>query len=166
MRAMLKGHKFGVNSIAFSPDGRSLVSASDDRSVRKWNLRDGSSKLLPVFSGFPMFFFSVAFSPNGWHVAAGNLDGSLWIWDSRTHKLVATWQGHASDSDVYCTEFTPDGKGLMSGSEDQTVKRWDVSSLGIPQGVSTRVVNEGFPEVQSFLGHDVCYILLSSCNLD
>ena len=157
---MLKGHKFEVNSIAFSPNGRSLVSASDDQSVRIWNIRGGSSKVLPVAPGLvPSFFFSVSLSPNGLFVAASNLDGSLWIWDSRTHKLVATWQGHGSD--VYCTEFTPDGKGLMSGSEDQTVKYWDVSSLGIRQGVSTGVVNEqGFPEVRSFLGHDVRSFLL------
>ena len=162
MRAMFNGHKSEVNSIAFAPNGRSLVSASDDRSVRIWNIRDGSSKVLPV-TGSPGYFNSVAFSPDGRYVAAGNMDSSLCMWDSRTHKLVAKWQGHTSD--VGSTEFTPDGKGLMSGGSDNTVKYWDVSLLGNRQGSSTgTVVNDeqGFREVRSFLGHDVrCVLLLS-----
>ena len=158
---MFKGHKSTVNSLAFSPNGRSLISGSDDRSVRIWNIRDGSSKVLPLIVT-SSFFISVAFSPYGRYVAAGNLDNFLWIWDSRAHRLVAKWEGHADS--LWCTEFTPDGKGLISGSSDQTAKYWDVTLLGIQQGASTgTVVNEeqGFPEVRSFLGHDVRILLLS-----
>ena len=153
MRAIFKGHKYQVNSVAFSPNGRSLVSASSDRSVRIWNTRDGSSKVLPI-TGQPEYFFSVAFSPDGRHIAAGNFDNSLWMWDSRTHTLVARWEGHTSD--VRSTGFTPDGKGLMSGGSDNTIKYWDVSSLGIRQGVSTRAADAGgVLEVRRFVGHDV-----------
>ena len=76
MRAMLKGHKYPVSSVVFSPNGRCLVSASDDRSVRIWTIRDGSSRVLPV-TGSPRYFESVVFSPNGLYVAAGNRDKSL-----------------------------------------------------------------------------------------
>ena len=151
-----------ITSLAFSPNGRSLVSASTDQSARIWNIRDGSSKVLPV-TGLPGYFMSVIFSPDGRYVAAGNFDHSLCIWDSRTHRLVAKWWGHTNS--VWCTEFTPDGNGLISGGLDMTLKYWDVSLLGNRQGVSTgTVVNEerGFPEVQSFLGHYVrCLLLLS-----
>ena len=71
MRAMFKRHSRVVNSIAFSPDGRSLVSGSDDRSVCVWNIRDGSSKKLPV-TDRPGFFLSVVFSPDGRYIAAGD----------------------------------------------------------------------------------------------
>ena len=128
MRAMFKRHRDEVNSIAFSPDGRSLVSGSDDHSVCVWNIRDGSSKKLPV-TDKAGYFFSVVFSPDGRYIAAGDFNESLWIWDSRTRKLVANWKGHRGS--VWCVEFTPDGKGLMSGGTDTTVKLWDVSSLGI-----------------------------------
>ena len=161
MRAMLKGHKEPVCNIAFSPNGRSLVSASYDCSVRMWNIRDGASKILPV-TGSPSYFMSAVFSPDGQYVAAGNSDSSLCIWDYRTHRLVAKWLGHASS--VWCTVFTPDGKGLMSGHSDKTIRYWDVGSLGNRQGMSTgTVVNEerGFPEVRSFLGHNVRCVLLS-----
>ena len=159
MRAMLKGHKHAITGIAFSPNGRSLVSASLDRSVWIWNIRDGSSKVLPV-TGSPRYFYSVAFSPGGWYVAAGNSDKSLWIWDSRTHRLLAKWWGHSGS--VVCTEFTADGKGLISGGLDNTVKYWDVSSLGNRRGASTgTIVNEeqAFPLVRRFLGHNVRALL-------
>ena len=69
---MFKGHRSGVNSVAFSPNGRSLVSGSDDGSVRIWNIRDGSSKVLPVADS-PSYFVAVVFSPDGRYVAAGHL---------------------------------------------------------------------------------------------
>ena len=150
--------------MAVSPSGRSLVSASFDRSVRKWNIRDGSSKVLPVI-GSPGIFTSVAFSPDGWYVAVGNYDESLWIWESRTHRLVAKWSGHTNS--VSCIEFTPDGKGLLSGGLDKAVKYWDVSLLGNRRGsgVPARTI-EGCPEVRRFLGHIVRYFLILSCDVD
>ena len=153
MRAMFKRHKHEVNSIAFSPDGRSLVSGSDDGSVRIWNIRGGSSKELAGTAGF---LLCVVFSPDGRYIAAGNAANLLWIWDSRTHKLVANWEGHFGW--VWCVEFTPDGKGLMSGCSDRTVKYWDVSSLGIHEAISgreTAVPRPSLSLIRSFSGHTV-----------
>ena len=146
MRALFKEHTNTVESIAFSHNGRSLVSGSYDPSVRIWNLRDGSSKALPVTARTDMFF-SVAFRPDGRYIAGGNRDKSLWIWDSRTHKLVAKWRGHIAY--VNCVEFTPDGNGLLSGSKDGTIKFWDMSSLG------TGSEPQRFPEIRRFPGHTV-----------
>ena len=78
MRAMFKGHKCNVYDADFSPNGLSLVSASYDHSVRIWNIRDGSSKILPVTDSVE-FFTPVVFNPDGRYVAAGNHDDSLWI---------------------------------------------------------------------------------------
>ena len=160
MRAMFKRHRDEVNSIAFSPDGRFLVSASDDGSVRIWNIRDGSSNELPATDDHH-WFFSVVFSPDGRYIAAGEAEYSLWIWDSRTHKLVANWIGGHW---VRCVKFTPDGKGLMSGSRDMTVKYWDVSSLGDGAASGREVVNpkHSFPLIRTFPGHTVrcCFISL------
>ena len=155
MRAMFKRHTHEVNSISFSPDGRSLVSASDDCSVRIWKMRDGSSTRLPVTND-ARYFLSVVFSPDGRYIAAGNLRNSLSIWDSRTHKLLANWGAHFDY--VWCVEFTPDGKGLMSGSIDKTFKYWDVSSLGNYEAISVRetvVPGHSLPLIRSFLGHTV-----------
>ena len=62
-----------------------------------------------------------------------------------------------------------DGKGLMRGSYDKTVRCWDVSLLGNLQRVSTGTVvneNDGFPGVRSYLGHNVCFVFSLSCNVD
>ena len=159
MRAILKGHQAAIYKVVFSPNGRFLVSASGDRSVRIWKIRDGSSKVLPVV-GTPNLFISVAFSDDGRFIAAGNYDNSLWIWDSRTHRLVAKWQGH--EGSVWCTQFTADGKGLISGGADKTVKYWDVNLLRSRQGLSMGMVvdeEQGFPFVWSILGHSVRCVL-------
>ena len=166
MRVVFKRHMDEVNSIAFSPDGRSFVSGSDDNSVRIWNIRDGSSKRLPV-TDEAVYFLSVVFRPDGRYIAAGDTRHSLCIWDSRTHKIVANWEGHSYY--VWCLEFTPDGNGLMSGSADTTVKYWDVSSLGTHGAVSGRdavVPGDSFPLIRSFSGHTVhFYFYFIECSL-
>ena len=165
MRVMFKRHRNEVNSIAFSPDGRSLASGSDDCSIYIWNLRDGSARKLPATDDAG-FFASVVFSPDGRYIAAGDLKKSLWIWNSRTHKLVASWKGHRDS--VWCVEFTPDGKGLMSGSTDMEVNYWDVSSLRIHEVVSGREVmnsRPSFPFIPSrtLTGHTVSIFFLLHC---
>ena len=149
MRTMFNEHTDSMDAIAFSPNGRFLVSASDDESVRIWNLRDGSSDIMPV-TGETTYFLSVAFRPDGRYIAGGDLGHSLWIWDSRRHKLVAKWLGHTAG--VRCVEFTPDGKWLMSGSDNGTVKCWDMTSLG------TGSESQSFPEIRSLSGHTVRFL--------
>ena len=165
MRALFKGHENGVNGIAFSPDGRSLVSASDDHSARIWNIRDGSSKKLPAVKAGCIL--SIALSPDGRYIAAGDTKKSLWIWNSRTLKLMANWKGHRGS--VWCLGFTPDGKGLLSGSKDATIQCWDVSSLEIYGAVSGgETVDSGhpFPLIQSLSGHTVrFFVILLACGL-
>ena len=153
---MFKKHTDSIRGIVFPPNGRSLVSGSDDDSIRIWNLRDGSSKVL-LLKGRNSYFLSVSFSPDGRYIAGGDLNNSLWIWDSRRRKLVAKWSGHTNS--VTCMEFTPDGNGLISGSIDGTVKCWDITSLG------SGSEPENFPEIRVYSGHTVrlfCLLLTSS----
>ena len=86
-------------------------------------MRDGFSKLLEDRSA--TFFYSVKFNPDGRYIAAGNLDEMVRIWSVRTGQLVEKW-GHGNT--VQSVAFTPDGKGLVSGSSD-TWKYWDISLL-------------------------------------
>ena len=146
MKARFKAHTDGIRGIAFFPNGRSIISTSDDASVRIWNLRDGSSKVM-VITERTSFFNSVAFSPDGRFIAAGSWDNSLWIWDSRRHKLVAKWRGRTAG--VRSIVFTPDGKGLMSGSDDGVVNCWDMTSLG------TGLEPQRVPDIRGFSGHKV-----------
>ena len=126
VRQLFKSHTSDINRLAFSPTGRSLVSASFDHSVRLWSIRDGSSKT----AKYKDYFGSAAFHPGGRYFAAGNNDLVVRIWDAQTMRLVTSWRGHGGC--VWCMDFTPDGKGLVCGSTDEVLKYWDVSSLEDP----------------------------------
>ena len=76
---MLEGHTNGVRSVAFSPDGKQIVSGSYDKSVRVWDVSTG--KELKVLKGHTNVVFSVAFSPGGKQVVSGSCDESVRVWD-------------------------------------------------------------------------------------
>ena len=143
VRQLLKSHTRDINRLAFSPNGRFLVSASFDHSVRLWSIRDGSSKR--ASSGD--YFGSTAFHPSGRYFAAGNFDHVVRIWDARTMRLVTSWTGQGGC--VWCMMFMPDGKELVCGSTDGVLKYWDMSSLGEKDPV----------EIRRFEGHSVRVLL-------
>jgi len=125
-RNTLRGHTDTITGPDFSPDGRFLVSCSYDRTVRIWRMRDGFSKLLEDTDA--SVFLCVEFNPDGRHIAAGDVYGMLKIWNVRTCQM-EKWTAHGKV--VHSVAFTPDGKGLVSSSADDTWKYWDVSLLGL-----------------------------------
>ena len=77
----LRGHTESVRSISFSPDGKLLASASEDESVRIWNLETGAAQML---KGHALWVTSVAFSPDGKLVASGSGDETIRFWDVKS----------------------------------------------------------------------------------
>jgi WD40 repeat protein len=133
----LRGHENSVQAVAFSPDGRRLATASQDTTVKVWDVP--ARRELATFrghftrkpdgvvkAGTGMIVLCVAFSPDGRLVASGGCDGRVKVWDVAANREATSPEGH--DDWVYGVAFTPDSRRLVSACRDGSVKVWDVAT--------------------------------------
>jgi WD40 repeat protein/tetratricopeptide (TPR) repeat protein len=123
-----------INTIRFSPDNQYLIYGESDNNVMVWDINNNQTSASLTVSGM---MASAAFSRNGRYLAVGT-DNDIRIWDfmNRSEILtlrdtaVTTWRGEgtAHNGTVISVEFTQDDTKLISGSIDNTVKIWDVST--------------------------------------
>ncbi|MGV0106389.1 WD40 repeat domain-containing protein [Nostoc sp. DSM 114160] len=118
-----------VNSVAFSPDGNWIVSASNDSTVRLWDI-DGNSIGQP-WRGHEKEVNSVAFSPDGKLIVSASNDSTVRLWDIQGNPIGQPWRGH--EKEVNSVAFSPDGKLIVSASNDSTVRLWDIQGNPIGQ---------------------------------
>ena len=118
----LKGHTDFINTVTFSLDGQFLASASNDGTVRLW---DTASYHQVAILPHQHPVLSVAVSPDG-TLLASTRKKSVLLWAIPAQQEVGRLEGHiATVNDI---AFSPDGIRLVSGSNDTTVRTWDVST--------------------------------------
>ena len=118
---VLKGHQSTIAAITYSPDGKTLASASADKSIKLWQVSAG--KAIATLNGHSDGVTSLAFSPNGDRLASGSNDKTVKLWSPVTGKLLATLSGH--NDGVTSVAFSPKGDLLASGSYDHSVILWN-----------------------------------------
>jgi WD40 repeat protein len=123
----------GAATLAFSPDGATLVSASYDNDVRIWKTRSG--ELVRKIEDLTGAMFASAFTPNGEELAMGGLDETVYFLDGKIYALKPTLKGHGET--IAALAISPDGRTLVTGGFDVVTANpvklvfWDLASGSI-----------------------------------
>jgi len=123
-RSSERGHSIAVNSVVFSPNGKTLASGWHDHVIRLWDVTTGA--LIRTFEGHTGDVNSVTLTLDGKTLISGSSDHTIKLWNVATGAEIRTLTGHAGV--VNSIALTPDGKTLVSGSEDNTIKLWNVAT--------------------------------------
>ena len=141
------GHTRDVTAVAFSSDGSTLVSASEDDTIRIWDV--AGSKLIRSFPAFTSGLDgvkSVGLSPSGQMIVASS-GVQVKVFETASGKSLRTFETDESHtnasrticcgSDAHSATFSPDGKSIVSGHEDGTIKLWDLGSARLVRSFAT-----------------------------
>ncbi|HKI33738.1 MAG TPA: PQQ-binding-like beta-propeller repeat protein [Gemmataceae bacterium] len=117
-------HGVCFNSVAYSPDGKLLLSTGTDSTLRLWDAATG--KEVRLFEGHTGHVETAALSPDGKRIASGGEDHTVRLWDTLTGKQLHRLCGH--EHTCGCVAFARDGKTVASGDDSGEIRLWDVAS--------------------------------------
>jgi WD40 repeat protein/tetratricopeptide (TPR) repeat protein len=120
-RNRLEGHTGSIISVSFSPDAKTIATASLDNTVKLWNIHGKELKTLRRHSGGVK---SVSFSPDGKTIATASWDNTVKLW-SRDGKELQSFKAHADR--LHSISFSPDGQKIATASADKTAKLWSIN---------------------------------------
>jgi WD40 repeat protein len=127
----IKGHTGWINRLELSADGKLILSASRDRTIKIWELATG--KEVQTFKDNPTNTWAAVFiegdriagSTGQWNKEKKAWEGEIRIWDL-AGKKVNSFKGH--NQEIRCLAVSKDGKFLASGSEDHSIIVWDLAT--------------------------------------
>ena len=121
---VLSGHTGDITSLAFSPDGTFLVSGSEDKTIKLWDIQTGG--VVRTFCGHTKAVCSASISADCTTIASGSCDKTVCLWSVQTGVCYCIINGHSSV--VNSVSFSPKNPQLLiSASDDETVQQWDIN---------------------------------------
>jgi hypothetical protein len=125
--ATLQGHQGSVTNAQFSPDGKRIVTASEDKTARLWETKNGG--LLATLQGHQGSVTNAQFSPDGKRIVTASEDKTARLWGTDSGWFLTNLQGHGGS--VTNAQFSPDGKGIVTASKDKTARVWETHPLQV-----------------------------------
>lgn len=141
------GHSGGINGLALTPDGKWVVSASNDHTLRVWSMETGAEKR--TLKGHLASVNAVVVSPDGHKIISASDDFTLKVWDLETGIEERTFVCYSAM--VKAVAITPDGKRVVSASSDDIIRVWNLETAkeeinfraNLPYKVSLAVTSDG-----------------------
>jgi WD40 repeat protein/serine/threonine protein kinase len=123
-RRVFTGHTDRLETTAFSPDGKTALSGSNDFTMKWWDISSG--EMLGSFEGHTGWVWDVAFTPDGTQAISASQDTTLILWDLESGEVVHKFEGHTTE--VQSVAISPNGETALSGSHDTSLILWDLES--------------------------------------
>ena len=142
------GHSNSVVSVVYSPDGKSILSASKDGTAKVWDAKSFTEVLGGTLAGHRGGLNSAQYSPDGKHIVTASYDGTAKVWDAETFKEIPGGTLEGYDEVIYSAQYSPDGKYIVTASEDGTSKIWDAKTFTAVSGGNLIVHHFGVSSAQ------------------
>ena len=125
-----------IGSVAFSPDGTRIVTASSDKTAQLWDAKSGVAWPASQTMRHNAAVLSAAFSPDGTRVVTttardGAVPGSAFLWDGRSGTRIPDSEPMSHEGAVLWAAYSPDGSRIVTASTDQTARLW-AADTGAP----------------------------------
>ncbi len=138
-RRVFSGHSDGVRSVAFSPEGKYVLTGSTDTTAKLWEVATG--KEVYTLHGHTGEVLDAVFSPDGKYILTSSVDHTAKLWDTATGQEVRTLNGHTDE--VVSVAFSPDGKYVLTTTGGDDAKLWEVATGHIVRVFSKEELGRG-----------------------